>query len=625
MFNQPYGLAVTILACALASCAPLPRDTTNASADRTAADSATHLSLPEDIRQALDPADFDTRPIEPIELHLAMKPLDREVIFRKEPFDTSSFPVRLQQPDGSSVEGRAEVSGSFSRRFLKKSIRIELAGDARWHHNRRVSLDAMATDPSYLREWAAWDLAHALGMTAPDVRMVRLHINDAYVGPFMQFDWIDPAMMARQGLGSDGALYHPKDAEFCGGFANPAREELARCWFELAPRGGGYAELSQLARELAETPAADFDDYLERRFDVDSVINWVLLNTITSNTDTYNKNYFLYLSRKTGKWLVVPWDYDLSFGRNADPALPFPQTILNDNFQYFYTPELGNDNPLKQKLLSNPALYARFQARLAHVLGVAHDTRAPDDAFGWFAPEIFRSRLADWARTLLPDAQQDVHSATSSEDFIQHVEALDHYNLLRYTVLRHQVLGTTVFGTARWLPYRSYPLLEEAAPNAPDARMRTPLDLSGTVELTTPDARVAAVDKQFSRPVGIFRRGTGGEPVRVRIEAETERRPAVVPPGKAPGQCIERTWFVDLKTPGTTLTTDLIVDYLEESSIHHEVGSGIGDQNRLSLWSLADGTWTALPTHANATSKTLTTRDLSLRPGQVERIVACAD
>lgn len=624
MFKRPYGLTVTILACALASCATLPQEASNALSDHSATEATASLSLREDPREVLDPADFDARPIEPMELHLAMKPLDREVIFRKEPFDTSSFPVKLRQEDGSSVEGRIEVSGSFSRRFLKKSLRIDLAEDARWHDNRRVSLDAMATDPSYLREWAAWDLAHALDMTVPEVRMIRLHINDAYVGPFMQFDWIDTSMMERRGLGADGALYHPKDAEFCGGFANPAREELARCWFELAPRGGGYAELSQLAHELADTPVEDFDDYLEQRFDVDSVINWILLNTITSNTDTYNKNYFLYLSRKTGKWLVIPWDYDLSFGRNADPALPFPQTILNDNFQYFYTPELGNDNPLKQKLLSNPALYARFQARVAHVLGVAREAGAPDDAFGWFAPEIFRNRLANWGRTLLPDAQRDVHRATSSEEFVQHVEALDHYNLLRYSVLRHQVLGTTVFGTARWLPYRSYPLLEAATLHRRDARIHTPIDLSSTVALSAPGARVVAIDEQFSRPVGIFRRASEGEPMRVRIEAESERRPVFVPPEKSAGECIERTWFVDLKTPDATLTTDLIVDYLEESSIHHEVGPGIGDQNQLSLWSFADGTWTTLPTQANATSKTLTTRGMTLRSGRVARIVACA-
>lgn len=558
----------------------------------------------------------------PIELRLSMEALDSEVVFRKEPFDRSSFPVRILD-GGTASAGRVEVTGSFSRRFIKKSLLINLADGARWRDNSRVSLKAMATDPSYMRGWASWDLAHVLGMVAPQTEMVRLFINDQFVGPFMFFDWIDADMMERQGQGRDGALYHPIDSVFCGGLGDATLDVLKTCWNQFAPKGGDFSELQTLARELAETPAAAFDRYLESRFDADSVINWIVLNTITSNTDSYNKNYFLYLSRKTGKWVVVPWDYDLSFGRNADPALPFPKSILNDNFQYFYTPELGNANPLKEKLLRNPALYQRFKARLAHVLGVERDPAAAQAAFGWFEPEAFRARLVEWARVLEIDVSHDHYRAHTAEEFREHVEALDYYNLVRFHLLRHQVLGTTVFGTARWLPYTSYPPLQAPAADAPVTRQHTPLDLAANATLSPGTARVVPVDEQFSRPLGVFEASSLGSPVRVRIEAETERAPAMLPEAKRAEQCIQRTWFVDLKTPGTAVTTRLTVDYLEETSVHHELGAQVAEQTKLALWANTGGAWQQLPTHANPRAKTLTAEALALAPGQVVRLVAC--
>lgn len=560
--------------------------------------------------------------IEPIDLHLRMTPLDSEVVFRKDPYDRSSFPV-LAAVEGDYVEGKATVSGSFTRIFRKKSLRIDLPPDARWHDNRRISLNAMATDPSYLREWAAWDLAHDLGMTGPYTRMVRVHLNDAYVGPFMSFDWIEPAMLERRGLGGDGALYHPNDSAYCGAFHSASLSELERCWFDLSRHDEGFGELAQLAAELSETPAADFDAFLERRFDVDSVINWILLNTITSNTDTYNKNYFLYLSRTTGKWVVIPWDYDLSFGRSADPVLPFPQTILNDNFQYFYTPDLGNPSPLKEKTLANPALYERFQARLAHVLGVAQDPRAPDAAWGWFEPDRFRDRLDDWAQIMLPEITHDRYAASTLADFAEHIEALDYYTLARHALLKHQVLGTTVFNTPRWLPYRSYPTVDEPDPEAALQRQRMPLDLSGTVTLAEAGERVVAVDEQFSRPVGVFSLDQARPPVRVRIEAETERPPRHIPPAHTVDECIERTWFIDLKTPQPAVQPQITLEYLEENSLRHEIGTAV-DQRRLSLWAYSGQRWQRLATHANPVAKTLTTRALTLRPGETVRLVACS-
>ena len=60
-------------------------------------------------------------------IELQMDSRDAEVLFRKEPYDTSSFPVAVVD-EGKRIHGRVEVIGQFSRNFLKKSILIKVAG-----------------------------------------------------------------------------------------------------------------------------------------------------------------------------------------------------------------------------------------------------------------------------------------------------------------------------------------------------------------------------------------------------------------------------------------------------------------------------------------------------------------
>ncbi|MDP2253993.1 MAG: CotH kinase family protein, partial [Thiobacillus sp.] len=105
-------------------------------------------------------------PVASSEIHLEMDARDAEVLFRKEPFDKSAFPVRLKIGNGL-VAGEIAVKGSFSRRYLKKSLLITLPKGQTWQGHRRIALNAMATDPTQAREWLAWDLARALGMHIP--------------------------------------------------------------------------------------------------------------------------------------------------------------------------------------------------------------------------------------------------------------------------------------------------------------------------------------------------------------------------------------------------------------------------------------------------------------------------
>ncbi|MCF6337500.1 MAG: CotH kinase family protein [Gammaproteobacteria bacterium] len=546
-------------------------------------------------------------------LHLKMRPIDADVLFRKDPHDKSSFAVSIVDDTGEILKGRIKVSGSFTRRFPKKSISIKLENGQLWKGQQKASLDAMATDGSMQREWLAWQLVHALGMPGPELQYVRVYINNRYSGLFMHTEWLDTGVMARYRLGADGQFFHPSDSQFCGDFLPHSKKNLKDCWFKLSPRDKDFSPLQTLMDEIAQTPIKAFHEYLETHFDVDSVINWLALNVLTSNGDTYNKNYFLYRSTVTGKWVVIPWDYDLSFGRNWDAYLPFPENILNDNFQYFYPPELGAPNPLKEKTLRNPALNQLFTERMLHLLG--EEQHGAEATFGWFSPQAMQERINSTASRLQPERIDDPYLKDSAIDFAQETESLWHY-----VQRRHAYLREIFTGVVPWNP-------ELAIWNPVDAPPRPALSVSlfasQQVSGNGQYAIIAAPAYGYLL-AAIKLKDNNGEAAKFNVESDIKHTPAIFPPGYDPASCIQRSWFITLRTPFTSRVMDLQLDYLQEDSRRQELGSGGIEQN-LTLWVLDGQRWHKLKTQVNPLSNVISTQNMTINPSQMLRFVACPE
>jgi hypothetical protein len=519
-------------------------------------------------------------------LALEMAPRDADVLFRKDPFDKSSFPVVVLGDDGARLPGRVEVKGSFTRQTGKKSVLIKL-DDGKWRGQSRISLNGMGTDGTMMREWLNWELMHALRMVAPATRYTRLAINGANQGVFLRIDWIDTKMFERFGLGADGEQFHPYDSTYCGDLTPVSLEPRRNCWLKLAPRGSkDFSSLAALVHEIGTEPVDTFDRLVERRFDVDSVVNWFAVNALVSLTDTYNKNYFLYRSAKTGRWTVVPWDYDLTLGRSYDPFRDFPFTILNEHFQYYYPIEAGQSNPLHYQALKNPALRARVVARLREL--TQGDPDAAHPWRGWFAPARMARRIGELRARLQPELARDPFLAGQQRRFGEEVDSL-----LFYTRARVRFLERTLLGEPDWLAQN-----RAAAEVAPQQEA----DLVDGWGFVLAQARPRAG------------RGT------VRVTA-LPGWPWLVPGDADRAACVQRTWLVAADAPG--IVADLTVTYLDENLVLREPGARVADERTLHLFAEEDGRWRALPTVAAPLANTLTTPGLALPAGAPLRLVAC--
>lgn len=548
------------------------------------------------------------------EIRLEMDAHDAEALFLKDPNDKSTFPVRLRD-SGSTLEGEVAVKGSFTRRYLKKSLLITLPKGQSWQGRRRIALNAMATDPTQAREWLSWDLARTLGLRVPQTSYRKLYVNDRYLGLYLDIEWMDEAMFSRMGL-AGGEFYQPDDTHYCGDFAPANLARINDCWSKLFPKTGGLDALQTLGQGLNDAPTENFDVWLEQHFDVQSVIDWLLINTLAQNGDTYNKNYFLHYAPEQKKWRVIPWDYDLSWGRVADAALPYPQNVHNDFFQYLYPPVIGAENPLKTKTLKNPRLYARFQARLKEVL-----TPGSTPASGWFDPARFQRNLANIKALMEPSLAQEAYPAQQLGTPALHFESLAFFNEWRYHTLQALLLEASPFDTPRWLPYTSYDPLTPVTPENLKQRKRHTLELVASAMLP-PGKKVPVMEKLLAYPLAFATLRAGQPPAKLSIETDREAAPDSLPPETHAAQCVERSWFVTLKSEHAA-RVDLQLDYLHESSTRHELGNAIQDESRLALWRHDGKTWQVTGAALNPLSNSFSAEGQQLEPGVLNRYVAC--
>ena len=553
-------------------------------------------------------------------VHLEMDAKDADNFFHKDPTDKSSFPVKFIDGD-VTLTGRVTVKGSFTRNFLKKSLLIKFDKGLTWHGQDRISLDAMATDVTESHQWLAHDLMSRLKMASPEMLFTNLDINGKRIGRYLMVEWIKPAMFERFGLGADGELYNPEDTYYCGNFQPEDMNRLEKCFTRL-DGGKDFTRIKQLAKELDETPVERFDAYIDEHFDGDSVVNWLVVNTLTGSEDTYNKNFFLWYSNLTHKWTVVPWDYDMAFGRVADLGLSYPRTIFNSHFQFLHSPESGSPSPLKEKTLKNEKLYKRFQARIKDIF--ADQPLEENSARGWYNPKNFKQ--------IIEQKRVDAHVAISSEmfpnadkaEFSYLYDSLRFFNEWRYQYLNRLMLVTNVWNSPIWLPFRSFDPVEPRQPDYFTKRQIESLNLLGAGEIKEAGRRVFFSDPMLGIPLAAIDVKSISRPSRLDVQVASQQVPASVPKGMKASECLERSWHINNRTPDSQIKADLEIDYINEGSTRHELGADVKSELGLSIWSKLDGEWLPLTSQINPRSNSFVVTNVVLDTGDYT-LVACVD
>ncbi|MBN4077009.1 CotH kinase family protein [Mariprofundus ferrooxydans] len=544
----------------------------------------------------------------PVEdIHIRMDKDDLKALFLKRRYDKSSFDAQIKT-GRHKLRGTVKVLGSSTRIFKKKSLLIKLDKEsARWYGHRRIALRSMASDKALMREWMAWKMMAALGMKVPEVHFARLSFNHGEkTGLYLSIEWMGSEFLEGNGLDVRGEFYQPNDATFCGDLYSS--DHLQTCFDKITPQDDDYRHLARMARALNKANNDDIDEVLGRYFDVESVINWITVNALLTNGDTYNKNYWLYFHPTEKKWTVIPWDYNLTFGRTYDQYGSREFRIFNDNFQYYYPPDVGAGNPMKDKALRNPKLRTQMETKIKHLIGL--EPNGSEQTFGWFSPTVMHARIGNLATVVGKELYKDTFLSYGEDDFTKTYESLMHY------VTAHDYfLKTKLFGDFEWNP---------EPPNQPYVDMPLPDQLLGFGDIDAGDESLHLIDRgwgYFVAHLELDKVLTSKAAFEVRVEGGIT--PKYLPTGQSPRRCIERSWLLRTKTSNISVMANVMFEYTQENSRRSEVPPSIHEE-LLELWMLDGNHWKPVETKVNEYSNTLVAKNVHIQSGHGYRFVACS-
>ncbi|MGG4143649.1 CotH kinase family protein [Paenibacillus algorifonticola] len=321
-------------------------------------------------------------------------------------------PVQLNM-NGKSREATFGYRGGHTRNYFKKSYEVRTTTGLTLHWNAEFD------DPSMIRNALSFQFFNQIGVPSPRTRHIWLVINGAPQGVYLEIESVDPRFFRRRGIGCRAIIYAVNDsANFS--LIDPITERRKDSLFD------GYELVSGLAAsELRlirfvsginrkHKTRLQWSSWTEKRLDVDQYLLWLAGAVLTGNYDGFDQNYALYVHGKTGKYRMMPWDYEGTWGRNC------------------YGKPCGSDlvrvegyNTLTDKLLAIPAYKRKYRSILLRLLQTA------------FTEEQVKRMVSAMYSKLTPAIQEDYTRKSSFNTYLSEPDFILNYVKERRALIRN--------------------------------------------------------------------------------------------------------------------------------------------------------------------------------------------
>jgi hypothetical protein len=249
------------------------------------------------------------------------------------------------------------LHGQSSAGFPKKSFNVDFPND----HRLRISddLDRMEdvnwltnyADKSLLRNTLGYEQRAMTGGAYHLAFPIRIQQNGEF---FAIYDFVedpDERWMRRLGYDDRGSLY--KIYNTLDSVAGAEKKTLTE---------EDNSDLQEFIAGVRQA-GADSIDFIMDNVNIAQMANYLAGFAITSNRDCCHKNYYAYRDTEgTGEWWFLPWDVDLSNGRNWGG---FGLAYFDDTMYPNNSLRVGDNNALISRLYNSvPGFQDMFLRRL---------------------------------------------------------------------------------------------------------------------------------------------------------------------------------------------------------------------------------------------------------------------
>lgn len=205
--------------------------------------------------------------------------------------------------------------GAHTRVYDKKSFYLRMNG-REWH------LNADAVDPSHIRSKLSFDWFRALSVLSPKATHVTVALNGDELGIYTLLESVDRHFLNRRRLPAGDLFYAVDNRANFGLTVSDGQRKLKKKLtdgYELKEGHSGCARrhLAQFIWNLNTVPEERLASWLRKTVEVRHYLRWLAGIVLTSNADGFIHNYALYRHPKTGRWWIIPWDYDGTWGRDC--------------------------------------------------------------------------------------------------------------------------------------------------------------------------------------------------------------------------------------------------------------------------------------------------------------------
>ena len=219
------------------------------------------------------------------------------------------------------------LRGNTSRASKKKSFKISFNTFVQGREYRgldKMNINGEHNDPTIMRAKLSWDMFEEMGVKASRANHVMFYINDVFYGLYLNVEHIDDEMITKVFDDDSGNLYkclYPADLSYRGPSSDDYSdyEEFGRRPYDLKTNeeGNDYTDLASFISFMENASSQEYIDQIEDYLDVHSTLKWMAVDALTGNWDNYSfnkNNFYLYHSPQTGRFSVIPYDYDNTLG-----------------------------------------------------------------------------------------------------------------------------------------------------------------------------------------------------------------------------------------------------------------------------------------------------------------------
>ena len=321
---------------------------------------------------------------------------------------------------GVRFKGNSSLSFSWQNGVWKMSFKLDFdefedqfpeITNQRFYGFKQLNLKNNFDDESQLREKVAADIFRESGMASPRTQFYEVYVDHGegpiYFGLYTMVEEPDDSLLKSQFSNDNGNLYKPDGAGARFTEGSFSTEYFIKQSNEMESNWSDVESVFEALHSSNRTSNPElWRSDLQEVFHVDGFLNYLAVNTVIQNWDTYGRmthNYYLYGNPENNNALTwIPWDNNesLQLGKMGG-SLPLDFNGVQDNW------------PLITYLYADSEYRIIYDNYVSSVINNAFETGYIQSIYSYYSSMIEASVLSEQSGYTFLESPTDFQIAIS--------------------------------------------------------------------------------------------------------------------------------------------------------------------------------------------------------------------